>query len=461
MDFKGKRMLTIGAGISGFAASLLAKRQGAKVVLSDAKQEKDIKQDFTPLRDAGIRLAFGPQDNSLLDGMDYVLLSPAVPERIPLVKEARRRGIEVTTEIEMAYRLAESPILAVTGTNGKTTTVTLLGLLMKTKYGDDKTGVGGNIGIPLVDEVMRIADGGCIAAEISSYQLEATKEFRPHIAAILNVTPDHVVRHGSIEVYQQMKEKIFAQQTKDDFLVLNYDNDRTRKMEERAKNTNVMFFSRQEKLEQGAFVDGDMLTIRLDGKTVKLCTTGELGIKGGHNVENALAASLMAYLAGADPEKMRVVLTSFTGVEHRIEPVTSINGVMYYNDSKATNTDSAIKALETFDGHIVLIAGGDDKMTDLTEFMGLVNERVDDLILVGDAAQRFYKAAKAAGFSMSHVYGAGYSMERAVEIAKGLAHEPQVVLLSPACASFDMYDSFEQRGRDFKEIVRRLAGKEA
>ena len=232
-------------------------------------------------------------------------------------------------------------------------------------------------------------------------------------------------------------------------------------MEERAKNTNVMFFSRQEKLEQGAFVDGDMLTIRLDGKTVKLCTTGELGIKGGHNVENALAASLMAYLAGADPEKMRVVLTSFTGVEHRIEPVTSINGVMYYNDSKATNTDSAIKALETFDGHIVLIAGGDDKMTDLTEFMGLVNERVDDLILVGDAAQRFYKAAKAAGFSMSHVYGAGYSMERAVEIAKGLAHEPQVVLLSPACASFDMYDSFEQRGRDFKEIVRRLAGKEA
>ena len=396
MDFKGKRMLTIGAGISGFAASLLAKRQGAKVVLSDAKQEKDIKQDFTPLRDAGIRLAFGPQDNSLLDGMDYVLLSPAVPERIPLV-----------------------------------------------------------------DEVMRVADGGCIAAEISSYQLEATKEFRPHIAAILNVTPDHVVRHGSIEVYQQMKEKIFAQQTKDDFLVLNYDNDRTRKMEERAKNTNVMFFSRQEKLEQGAFVDGDMLTIRLDGKTVKLCTTGELGIKGGHNVENALAASLMAYLAGADPEKMRVVLTSFTGVEHRIEPVTSINGVMYYNDSKATNTDSAIKALETFDGHIVLIAGGDDKMTDLTEFMGLVNERVDDLILVGDAAQRFYKAAKAAGFSMSHVYGAGYSMERAVEIAKGLAHEPQVVLLSPACASFDMYDSFEQRGRDFKEIVRRLAGKEA
>ena len=174
-----------------------------------------------------------------------------------------------------------------------------------------------------------------------------------------------------------------------------------------------------------------------------------------------MAASLMAYLAGADPEKMRVVLTSFTGVEHRIEPVTSINGVMYYNDSKATNTDWAIKALETFDGHIVLIAGGDDKMTDLTEFMGLVNERVDDLILVGDAAQRFYKAAKAAGFSMSHVYGAGYSMERAVEIAKGLAHEPQVVLLSPACASFDMYDSFEQRGRDFKEIVRRLAGKEA
>lgn len=456
MDFADKCYLVIGAGISGFAAAKLAKKFGAEVVLSDAKAEKDIKYDLEELRRAGITVKCGKQTEALLDGVDEVLLSPAVPVRIPLVQAALQAHIPVTTEIELAYRLAQSPLYAVTGTNGKTTTVTLLGLLLETKYGKAKTGVGGNIGVPLSEEVLRVGAQGCTVAEISSYQLEATDDFHPHIAAVLNVTPDHVVRHGSLAVYQQMKEKIFAQQTKDDFLVLNYDDARTRSMAERAANTTVFFFSRREKLAEGAFLAGDVLTICHAGQTVSLCTTAELGIKGGHNVENALAAAAIAYLAGAEPEKISEVLQSFRGVEHRIEPVKSVDGVEYYNDSKATNTDSAIKALETFSGHIILLAGGDDKMTDLTSFMQLVKERVDELILLGDAAKRFREAAVKDGFPPEHIYAAGYSMLKAVSIAHALAEPPQVVLLSPACASFDMYDGYEARGRDFKAIVNQL-----
>lgn len=453
MELQGKTMLVIGAGISGFAAAKLAKGMGARVILSDAKMEADIAQDFTELRQKGIELVFGPQKDEILDGVDVVLVSPAVPLRIPILQTARKRGIPVMSEVEMAYRLAQSPICAVTGTNGKTTTVTLLGLLLETHY--EKVGVGGNIGIPLSEEVLRIGAGGCIAAEISSYQMEATRTFHPHVSVVLNVTPDHIVRHGSMEVYQQMKERLFAEEGMEDYLVLNFDDDRTRSMKERA-HCRVCFFSRRKELEEGACLKGDWLVIRWQGKEHDLCRVSELGIKGGHNVENALAASLAAFLAGAEPEKMAGVLKEFSGVEHRIEYVRDVAGVPYYNDSKGTNTDSSIKALETFSGHIILLAGGDDKLTDLTEFMDLVKERVDELILLGDAAKRFHECAVDRGFSEEHIHEAGYSMEKAVEIAHALASPPQVVLLSPACASFDMYSGFEERGRDFKRIVNEL-----
>ncbi len=453
MELQDKTMLVIGAGISGFAAAKMAKSMGARVILSDAKAESEIKQDFSELRQEGIELVFGPQKDELLEGVDIVLVSPAVPLRIPILQRALQWGIPVISEVEMAYRLADSPICAVTGTNGKTTMVTLLGLLLKTHY--DKVGVGGNIGIPLCEEAVRVGKGGCIAAEISSYQMEATNEFHPHVSVVLNVTPDHIVRHGSMEVYQQMKERMFAEETMEDYLVLNYDDERTRSMKERA-HCQVCFFSRQQEMEEGAFLQGDMLVIRWKGQKHELCTVSELGIKGGHNVENALAASMAAFLAGAEPKAMAQVLKTFRGVEHRIEYVRDVDGVPYYNDSKATNTDSAIKALETFTGHIILLAGGDDKLTDLAEFMGLVKERVDELILVGDAAKRFHEAAAAQGIPEEHIHEAGYSMEKALEIAHGMARPPQVVLLSPACASFDMYSGFEERGRDFKRIVNGL-----
>ena len=289
---------------------------------------------------------------------------------------------------------------------------------------------------------------------VQKYILLATT-FRPHVAVVLNVTPDHVVRHGSLEVYQQMKEKMFAQQTSEDYLVLNYDNDKTRDMAKRAKGQ-VFFFSRLEKLEEGAFLQDGWLTIQWQGQACRLCRADELKIKGGHNIENALAAASAAFLGGARIPKIIEVLKEFAGVEHRIEPVAVIGGVAYYNDSKATNTDSAIKALESFDGHIVLIAGGDDKMTDLTDFMTLVKERVDELILVGDASARFKENALKLGYPAEHIHEVGYSMEEAVKKAHAIAGPPQTVLLSPACASFDMYDGYEARGRDFKALVRAL-----
>jgi len=447
--FEGKKILVIGAGVSGFAAAKIAKSFGATVILSDAKNETDIKYNFDELRKLGIDLKFGKQVETLLEGVDCVIVSPAVPLRIPILKAALNKKIPVISEVELAFKLAKSPICAVTGTNGKTTTVTLLGLLLQKKF--KKVGVGGNIGVALSEVALEVGVGGIIAAEISSYQMEATNNFKPHISAILNVTPDHLKRHGSMEVYQAMKEKIFAQETAEDFLVLNFDDEKVKEIKSRA-NCKVFYFSRKKILDEGAFLRDNKLVIKVDGEH-ELCTVDELGIKGAHNVENALAASLMAYLAGVSVEGICDVLKTFQGVEHRIEFVREIGGVKYYNDSKATNTDSAIKALETFDGHINLIAGGDDKLTDLTDFLKLVNERVDNLILVGDAAKRFKTAAIESGFDVSKIFDAGYSMEKAVDIAKEISRPPQVVLLSPACASFDMYDNFEERGKDFKKIV--------
>ena len=450
MELQNKKVLVIGAGISGFAAAKISKKFGADVTLSDAKVESDLKYNFDELRELKISLSFGKQTENLLNGVDLVIVSPAVPLRIPILQAALNKKIPVISEIELAFNLAKSPICAVTGTNGKTTTVTLLGLLLESQFAN--VGVGGNIGVALSEVALNVGAGGIIAAEISSYQMEATNNFKPHISAILNVTPDHLKRHGTMEVYQVMKEKIFAQETADDFLVLNFDDEKVRGMNSRA-GCKVFYFSRQKILDEGAFVLDGKLIIKRDGKTYELCTIDELGIKGGHNVENALAASMTAFLAGVTAEKISGVLKSFQGVEHRIEFVRELDGVKYYNDSKATNTDSAIKALETFDGHINLIAGGDDKLTDLTDFLKLVNQRVDNLILVGDAAKRFKEEAIKNGFDAAKIFDAGYSMEKAIDIAKNISASPQIVLLSPACASFDMYDNFEERGKDFKRIV--------
>ncbi len=455
VDLSNKNIIVVGAGISGFAAAKLAKKLGTNVnvTLSDANTQIGEKHDLKPLRDAGVNIILGKQTEELFENADLVIISPAVPRHIPLF-EAVSKKVPIISEVEFAYKLAKAPIFAVTGTNGKTTTTMLLGELMKTIYGKDKVGVGGNIGAPLCEECYRIGEDGCIVAEISSYQMEASKDFTTKGAAVLNVTPDHLARHKTMEVYQAEKEKVFAHHTNEDFLVLNYDDMRTRSMAQRAKST-VCFFSSSQELKEGAFVKEGKLVILWKGLLHIVCNVDDMQIKGAHNVENALAALSMAFLAGGDVAKMAEALKNFAPVEHRIEPVKTINGVTYYNDSKATNPEAANKAIATFP-HIILIAGGDDKKTPLDEFYALVNEHVDELILVGDGAARFKEEALKHNYPADKIHEAGYSMREAVEYAHEHAKAPQVVLLSPACASFDMYDGYEARGRDFKRLVRSL-----
>ncbi len=453
MDLDNKKVIVIGGGISGFAAAKLAKKLGANVILSDANEKLREKHDLTSLENLGIEIILGKQTKDLLETADLIIISPAVPRHLPLFEEVGQ-NVKIISEVEFAYKLAKAPIFAVTGTNGKTTTTMLLGELMKTIYGEDNVGVGGNIGTPLCEECYRIDKNGCIVAEISSYQMEASSEFTTKGAAILNVTPDHLARHKTMEVYQAEKEKVFAHHTKDDFLVLNYDDEHTRDMAKRANST-ICFFSSSQELEEGAFVKDNKLVIRWKGLLHIICEVNDMQIKGSHNIENALAALSLAFLAGGDTVKMAEALKRFAPVEHRIEPVETINGVTYYNDSKATNPEAANKAIATF-RHVILIAGGDDKRTPLDDFYALVNERVDKLILIGEGAERFKEEALKHDYPLDQIYEAGYSMEEAVAYAHKIAKAPQVVLLSPACASFDMYAGYEARGRDFKRIVNNL-----
>ena len=450
MELAGKNVLVFGAAVSGISAAETLLAAGARVTLADGKELEKLKQtDGLTGLTGRATLALGRQDEALLDTMDLLIISPGISIHHALPQVALRRKIPVWGEVELAGRLCQAPIVAVTGTNGKTTTTTLLGEMMKTRY--DEVVIGGNIGVGLAQAVGRVGADGYVVAEISSFQLEAAGTFHPHIAVMLNLTPDHLDRHGSLDGYATVKEQIFANQTAQDYLVLNHDDVRVRDMAQRCRSR-AFFFSRQIELETGAFVSAGAICLRWQGKTETVCRIDEMKLFGGHNVENALAACSAAYLAGVAPSQMAKLLREFSGVEHRIEPVATLEGVRWFNDSKATNPESSIKALEAFPGQVILIAGGRDKNTDLAEFMNLVKQKVDRLILIGEAAARFAAAAKAAG--VKNIVQAD-SLAEAVEKARQLARSPQVVLLSPACASYDMFDNYEQRGRIFKQLVRK------
>lgn len=448
MDFSGKHILVIGAGISGRAASEALASHGASVVLNDLKTIDTHHEPWPEWKADGIRLVFGHQEAALLDGMDLVVPSPVISPEIPIMKEAAARHIPIWSEVEVAYRLTDAEILAVTGTNGKTTTTTLLGDIMKAA--GRETVIGGNIGYGLSEQAEDLPKEDVVVAELSSFQLEFTQTMKAKAAVILNITPDHLDRHHTMEAYAAAKERIFHNQDKSDYALLNYDDARIKAMEPDMTGT-VLWFSTEQEVPAGAFAKDGRLILRTDGSDTEICREDELKLFGRHNIQNCLAAALMAYVAGAPLSVIQRVLRTFGGVEHRIEPVRTINGVPYYNDSKGTNTDASIKALEAFSGHLILIAGGHDKMTPLDEFMNLAAQKVDTMILIGDAADRFEKAAKKAG--VKDIRKAGYSMERAVMMARKIAAPPQTVLLSPACSSYDMYDNYEQRGRMFKGIV--------
>ena len=451
MEFSNKNVLVLGAGVSGRSVAEVLASYGAKVTLNDSNKIDDSKEEFQKLKSLAVNIVAGSQDESLLQSMDYIVVSPGISIELPLIATARSKGIVVMSEIEAAYALCQAPIIAITGTNGKTTTTALTGEMMKAS--GKNTVVGGNIGAALSQEVNGISRDSVVVAEISSFQLEGIIHFRPHIAVVLNLTPDHMDRHHTMEGYQAAKERIFENQRKDDFLVLNYDDTIVQTMAARSISQTV-FFSTKRELENGGCVKDDQIVINWQGKRNIICPVKDMKLFGKHNLENALAACCAAFLAGVSPAVMAEVLRNFAGVEHRIEPVATINGVSYYNDSKATNPESTVKALEAFAGNIILIAGGRDKHTDLTEVMTLAKNKVDHLILLGEAKTRFIEAAKQHGVHNIHDVS---SFQEAITLAHRLARSPQVVLLSPACASYDMFNNYEERGRVFKEMVHCLA----
>lgn len=447
MDWTKQNILVFGAGISGRAVAKVLQTLGAQVTLADGKKVEKLTDELLSIKEQGIQLELGRQDINLLKEKTGVITSPGISIDHPLLQEAKNQGLLVMSEVEVAYRICKAPILAVTGTNGKTTTTTLLGEMCKMQ--GIPTVVGGNIGTALSEEVRHLDQQGIVVAEISSFQLEGCSQFKPKVAAILNITPDHLDRHKTMANYTAMKSRIFACQTSEDEAVLNADDPLVAALAPQVPGK-VFWFSRLKQLERGMYLDGVNIVLRDGAKFEKVCTLEDIHLPGLHNVENVLAAAAIAYLAGIPLATILQVIRNFKGVEHRIEPVATINGVAYYNDSKATNPESSIKALESFSGHVILIAGGRDKNTDLTEFMKLVKEKVNQLILLGEAAERFKAAAEQQGVQTIETVN---SLAEAVALAHKIAQKEHIVLLSPACASYDMFRSYEERGKVFKELV--------
>ena len=453
-----KTFLVIGAARSGVYATKTLLRIGHRVILTDTrsvdavfKEFPNIKDDFDALPKERLTLIFGRQiETEVLEGIDTVVISPGVPETIPVVVAAKEKNIPVIGEVELAYQMTDTPFIAVTGTNGKTTTTTLLGLILDKSNRYKKAYSVGNIGYPITEHVLDSGENDVFAAEISSYQLLSIKSFRPIAAAILNLSPDHLDRHGSLENYYQTKARIFENQTEEDILVLNADDCDVMRIAEKAVSKKV-YFSYEKPQFDGAYVKNGVIKIVESGKEIPLVSVSELGIKGPHNVMNALAAVCLSYFIGVETEVISDVLKSFKGVAHRLEFVAEIDGVEYINDSKGTNTDAAITALHAMTKPVVLIAGGYDKKENYDKFITVARENVKSMVLLGDTKDAIAETCNDLGFT---AYEKADSFESAVERAMALASPGDVVLLSPACASWDMFDNFEIRGDLFKKMVR-------
>ncbi len=456
MLYKGKTALVVGAGRSGIAASRFLLACGAGVILTDVKPREALEASIAPLLDAagpsgGLILEMGGHRKESFRNCDFVVVSPGVPLALEVFEISRRAGIPILAEIELAYRHLKGKIIGITGSNGKTTTTAMVVRLLQ--GAGLKAHAAGNIGTPLVGYAAASRPEDIYAVELSSFQLEAILEFRPFVGSILNLTPDHLDRYPGFEDYVQAKRRIFMNQTSADFAVLNADDAETAAAARDVRATPVLF-SRLQEVARGAFVRAGRVFYRDEAGERELFAASALALPGAHNLENALAAGAMAILAGAAPETLEESIRGFRGVEHRIEYVAEIDGVRYFNDSKATNVAAALRSLEAFPGNIILIAGGRDKEGDFTALRPLVRERVKHLVLIGEAAAKIQKAL--AGFAdMSHAA----SLEEAVALCKSLAAPGDVVLLAPACASFDMFDDYEHRGRVFKEAVRKISSR--
>jgi UDP-N-acetylmuramoylalanine--D-glutamate ligase len=446
-DLAGKRVLVVGLARTGIATSLLSAGYGATVTATDAKSESELGDTPAKLRAAGVTLELGGHKSETFAQQDLIVVSPGVPAKLPALELARARGVPVWSEIELAWRFLRGKLVAITGSNGKTTTTSLVAHILKSS--GIPVQVGGNIGVPLLGIVEASTDSSVTVAEISSFQLENVAKFRPEIGVLLNLTPDHLDRHASFDEYAQAKMRMFENQVECDAAVLNADDPEiTKRM---PSKPHIYWFSRQKRVATGAFLSDGQIVFRNDGTETVLARREEIPIKGEHNVENVLAACTASYLAGATPDAIANGVKTFAGVEHRLEFVAEIAGVAFYNDSKATNVDATLKAVEAFPGSLLVILGGKDKGSDYTALREPLRQRARIALLIGAAAEKIE----------SHLGGAvpiehAGTIDRAVQLAMEGARPGDVVLFAPACASFDQFENYEHRGRVFKQLVAKL-----
>jgi len=448
MELKDKRILVVGLGKSGVASALFLKKRGARVTVSDTKSGDELRNEIPLLLDHGITVETGGHGERTFRGQDLIVISPGVPVDAPALEQARALGGSVIGEIELAAQFLPGPIVAITGSNGKTTTTTLAGEIMTA--GGFPALVGGNIGTPAISLAERAQPETVIVLEVSSFQLETIQTFRPKVAVVLNVTPDHLDRHRTFEVYAEAKTRIFENQQGNDFAVLNADDATCVAMAVRTR-AQVFWFSRQKEVQLGAWVREGKILFRDASGQKEILQVSEIPLKGAHNLENVLAAVCAGALMGCAPERIRQAVREFKAVEHRLEFVATVRGVDYYNDSKATNVDATIKALESFPANIHLILGGKDKGSDYTVLNDLLRQRVKRVYTIGAAAAKIESQIRA---EVVHAE----TLENAIRKAHAVAQAGDVVLLAPACASFDQFKNYEHRGKVFKEIVRGLAG---
>jgi UDP-N-acetylmuramoylalanine--D-glutamate ligase len=453
MELKNKRVLVVGLGRSGVSSAIFLQEHGAKVIVSDSKAEAQLQSEVPALLDRGISIETGRHGERTFRDQDLIVVSPGVPSDQPQLQHARTLGIPVIGEVELAFRFLQGKVLAITGSNGKTTTTTLVGEILA-KSGK-KTLVGGNIGTPVISLAGQSTPDTMVVLEVSSFQLESIERFCPWIAAILNITPDHLDRHHTFQAYVDAKARLFENQSASDIAVLNADDPTCVGLKDKVRGK-LLWFSRKQRVENGAFLSGDQIVFcqkdqRHGGQEQPVLSRSDIQLKGEHNLENVLAAVAMTMVAGCTPQQVQQAVKEFRAVEHRLELVATINGVTFFNDSKATNVDATVKALESFPANIHIILGGKDKGSDYTVLNPLLRERVKRVYLIGAATDKI----------ASHVQNAtavvrSGTLERAVRQAFEAAGPGDVVLLAPACASFDQFENYEHRGRVFKELVHSL-----
>ncbi|MDD3360236.1 MAG: UDP-N-acetylmuramoyl-L-alanine--D-glutamate ligase [Hespellia sp.] len=448
MDLKDKNVMVFGSGISGIAASRLLQRIGAKPVLYDGNESLD-KAALQKSIGGDAKVVLGTFEEELMNVLDLIVMSPGVPTDLPIVNQARERGIPIWGEVELAYRYGKGDVIAITGTNGKTTTTALVGEIMKAAK--DSVYVVGNIGNPYTEVVLDMKEDTVAVAEMSSFQLETIDAFRPKVSAILNFTPDHLNRHHTMEAYMDAKKNIAKNQTAEDYCVLNYEDEETRKFGCKV-NAKVIYFSSRRKLENGIYLEDGNIIYNM-GEEILVCNVDELKLLGTHNFENVMAAVAMSVAYGVAMSTIREVIKAFAGVEHRIEFVAEKQGVAYYNDSKGTNPDAAIKGIQAMNRPTWIIGGGYDKDSTYGEWIDAFDGKVRKLVLLGATREKIAETARAHGFEDIVLVD---TFEEAVEVCVKGAKEGEAVLLSPACASWGMFKNYEVRGERFKELVNQL-----